>query len=265
MPGFASAIDLRAAAPNLWAGEADLDYSHPGGQFGGWTAAALLKAAMMEEGERGPPLSMTVLFTDAIGAGPIEIETRLLRAGGRLQFWRSEATQRGKVCAHAQVTFGVRREAAGFTDAKPLFPLPPPDDPRMISFGPPTRVGQMIEIRTLPRPPELAAPDAPANAVFWARHNQRFAIDHALLAMLADFAPGGPMIKLQRMIRSSTVSMNIYFHGTEAELAAAGDDYTQIDAECRRCEGGYFDQSLRLWSRQGALLLTAEQVAAYRD
>ncbi len=265
MPGFASAIDLRPAAPGLWAGEADQDYSHPGGQFGGWTAAALLKAVTLEEGERGPPLSMTVMFTDAVGAGPLEIETRLLRAGSRLQFWRSEVSQRGKLCAHAQVTFGERRPAPGFTDAKPLFPLPPPSDPAMISFVPPTRVGEMIDARTPPRAPEFQGPDAPASTACWVRHKQAFSVDHALLAMFADYAPGRPMIKFGRFMRSSTVTMNIYFHASEAELAAVGDGWLMSDVECRRCDGGYFDHVLKLWSPQGALLLTSEQVSAYRD
>lgn len=265
MTGFESLIGLRPLAPNLWAGEADLDYSHPGGQFGGWTAAVLLKAAMLEESERGPPLSMTVMFTDAIGAGPIEIETRLLREGSRLQFWRAEVSQRDKLCAHAQITFGARRPAAGFTDARPLIALPPPDDQTMMTFSPPTRVGEMIETRTLPRPPEFSGPDAPATTAFWVRHRHKLSADYAMLALLADFAPGRPMIRFGRMMRTSTVSMNMYFHASEGELAAVGDGYMQNDTECRRCDGGYFDHELKLWSADGTLLLTSEQIATYRD
>jgi acyl-CoA thioesterase len=123
----------------------------------------------------------------------------------------------------------------------------------------------MVDARSLPRPAELKAPDGPATTVFWVRHKQRFEVDHALLAMLADFVPGRPMIKFDRFMPFTTVSMNIYFHGSEAELAAAGDDYLLNDTVSRRCEGGYFDHELKLWSRQGALLLTSEQICAYRD
>src|SRR5690242_341016 len=169
MASFADLIQLRPGAETLWTGEADTNYSHPAGQFGGWTAAVLLKAAMLEPGERGDPLSLTVMFTDAVGAGPIEVGTRLLRAGSRLQFWRSELSQRGKVCAHAQITFGARRPAAGFTDAE-KFDLAPPDDPRMISFSPPTKFGEQLEGRTLPWPPDWKPGEAPARSIFWARH-----------------------------------------------------------------------------------------------
>ena len=121
---FADSILLKPAGENLWAGEADPAYARQGGRFGGWTAAVLLRAAMLEPGERGDPLSLTVLYTDAIGDGPVEVSTRLLRQGSRLQFWRSEISQRGKLCAHAQVTFGHRRKTTAFTDA--VLPSPPP-------------------------------------------------------------------------------------------------------------------------------------------
>jgi hypothetical protein len=39
MAHFADLIQLQPGAENLWAGEADTGYSHPAGQFGGWTAS----------------------------------------------------------------------------------------------------------------------------------------------------------------------------------------------------------------------------------
>jgi len=266
MISFSDTIALRPATENLWAGDADTDYSHPAGQFGGWTAAALLKAVMMEPGERGLPLSMTVLFPDAVGAGPIEIRTRPLRAGARLQFWRAELAQRDKICAHAQVTFGARREGGtSFTDAKPFFDMAPPDDPRMISFSPPTKFGEQLDGRSLPWPGDYKPSESPAVSVFWARHGKQLAMDHALLTLLADFAPPRPMIKLGRFMLSSTVSMNIYFHASAEEIAAVGPDHVLSETVSRRCHGGFFDHELKLWSRSGALLATSEQVAAFRE
>src|SRR5262249_5369574 len=225
MAGFASAIDLRPAAENLWAGEADTDYSHPAGQFGGLTAAGLLKAAMLEAGEHPPPLSETVMFTDAIGAGPIEVSTRPLRAGSRLQFWRAEISQRGKVCAHAQITIGARRASKSeFTDAE-MYPSPPPETEGLISFSPPTKLGEKLDARALPFPEGWKAGDYPARSVFWARHAGGVEMDYPLLAMLADFSPPRPMMKTGQFMMSSTVSMNIYFHGSPEEVAAVGTDY----------------------------------------
>jgi len=117
MLSFQDSIDLVTAGEGRWAGEVDPAYKGFGSQFGGWTAAALLKAIMVEPATKGAPLSQSVLFLESINEGAYEISTRLIRSGARLQFWRSELHQNGKCCAHAQVTMGVRRETTSFTDA----------------------------------------------------------------------------------------------------------------------------------------------------
>jgi acyl-CoA thioesterase len=264
MTTFGDCIQLRPVDENLWAGEADLDYSHPAGQFGGWTAAALLKAVLNEPGAQNPPLSLTVMFTDAIGDGPIQISTRPLRAGARLQFWRAEISQRDKVCAHAQITLGARRATEGFTDA--VMPeMAPSDDSSLLSFSPPSRFGEQLEARWPPGPSMFTGPDAPARTVAWTRHRNGLEMDHMLLAVLADYAPPRIMMKRAQFMFSSTVSMNAYFHAAPDELAAVGSDFVLTETDCRRCEGGYFDHSLKLWNKAGALLMTSEQVAAFRS
>lgn len=263
MSPFAPTIDLKPAGENLWAGEADPAYSHHGGRFGGWTAGVLLRAAMLEPGERGDPLSLTVLYTDAIGDGPIEVATRLLRAGSRLQFWRSELSQRGKLCAHAQATFGVRRETTRFTDAVMPSP-PPPDSDTLVESVPPVPFGEQFSARWATVSPLLGASDGPASSLFWIRDRHGRSVDHILLAAMADFAPPRVMYRTGKFTVSSTVSMTVHFHATPEELAEVGDSYVLSDVHCRRCEGGYFDHELKLWSRSGALLATSEQVATFR-
>jgi len=264
MTDFAPSIRLAPAAENLWAGEADPNYAHQGGRFGGWTAAVLLRAAMMEPGERGDPLSLTVLYTDAIGDGPIEVSTRLLRAGSRLQFWRSELSQRGKLCAHAQVTFGVRRKTTSFTDV--VMPVvPPPEFEGLVESTPPVPFGQQASARWITPSPLLAATDDLARSLFWIRDKHGRQMDGVLLALLADFAPPRVMYRTKRFTPSSTVSMTVHIHATPEELAEVGAAYILSEVDCRRCEGGYFDHEVKLWSRSGALLATSEQVAAFRD
>lgn len=263
MTPFASTLPIMSLAPNLWAGEADPAYAHPGGRFGGYTAALLLKAAMEEVEDRGDPLSLTVLYTDAVNDGPFTISTRLLRSGSRLQFWRSELSQNDKVCAHAQITFGVRRAASAFTDSvMPAFRAP--SDPALQLFQVPTPFGQQLETWWDPGTP--VGPDLPARTVAWSRHAHRHALDHAMLALLADYGPPRPMVKRQGPLpSSSTVSMNVYFHATPDEIASVGSAHVLTEIDARRSEGGYFDHSLKLWSQSGALLATSEQVAAFRE
>lgn len=266
---YESSLQLKPVVANLWAGEADPAYGHMGGngRFGGWTAAVLMKAAQMEAESRGDPLSLTVLFTESIGDGPIEVSTRMLRAGARLQFWRSEVAQRGKLCAHAQATFGVRRETTAWTDAEMPKVAPAGSPGQYNNANPPMPFGQQFDAwwaTPAPLDPALDT-NAPTTSLVWIRDRHGRAMDHGLLALMADFAPPRVMFKRKAIVMSSTVSMTVHFHATPAELAEAGSDYVLSHVDCIRCEGGYFEHELRLWSQSGKLLANSVQVAAFRD
>lgn len=265
-PSFADSLHLSPAGENLWEGEIDPAYRGFGSQFGGWTAAALLKATITAPDQPIAPLSQSVLFIEAIAEGPYQISTRLLRSGARLQFWRSELVQNGKVCAHAQVTLGVRRETTRFTDAVMPEP-PPPDTPALSSFAPGANFGRQFEMRWItpgPLSPEND-PAKPASSLVWVRDARGRPLDTLMLAAIADLAPPRVMWKRKAMTQSATVSMTTHFHATPDELAKVGPAFILSEVHCRRCEGGYFDHELKLWSQQGVLLATSEQVAAFRD
>jgi len=215
---------------------------------------------------QGDPLATSVLFTDAVGDGPVEIATRLLRSGSRLQFWRSELHQRGKICAHAQVTLGVRRESPGFTDAEMPDAPPPEAIPAPEGFHASVPFLRQFQSRWVTASPmNLQDQGDTARSMQWVRDAHGRPLDHGLLAALADLAPPRVTFKRKTWVTSSTVSMTTHFHALPDELAAVGADFILSDVQCRRCEGGYFDHELKLWSRDGVLLATSEQVAAFRD
>jgi acyl-CoA thioesterase len=261
---FSDALTIQSTSNNRWAGEADAGYSHPGGQFGGWTAAVLLKSVLLQSGSERPPLSLQVQLVDSIGPGQIDIETEALRSGSRMQFWRAELWQNGKACAYAQVTLATRRKSDAFTDARPP-DAPPPEDPRLRTSTPPTKYGAQFEGRWLTESPFSPRQRPHTSLVFWSRSKHRLEMDYALLAMLSDLPPPRILYERRANVATSTVSMNMFFHGAAEEIAEVGPDYVLNEAVSRRCEGGYFDHEARIWSRAGALLLTSEQVVAYRD
>jgi acyl-CoA thioesterase len=266
MISFADSIELVPAGRNAWAGKVDIKYRGFGSQFGGWTGATLLQAATLEPGERGEPLSLSVLFIEAIGEGPFAVSTRMLRSGARLQFWRSELTQDDRLCAHAQATFGVRRETTRFTDA--VMPhVAPPESDKLNESSPPIPFGQQFVMRWAtpgPLAPEHD-PAMPASSLVWIKDRADRPLDYPLLAAMADLAPPRVTWKRKAITQSSTVSMTTHFHATPAELEKVGANFILSEVHCRRCEGGYFDHELKLWSRSGVLLATSEQVAAFRD
>lgn len=263
---FEDSIQLMATGDGRWSGLVDPAYRGFGSQFGGWTAAALLKAILQEADVKGAPLSQSVLFIEAINEGPYEVFTRLIRSGARLQFWRSELHQGGKCCAHAQVTLGVRRETTCFTDA--VMPaVPPPETEGLGEWTPPAGFGAQYRSRwitPMPRSPGLDR-TKPASSLVWQRDRAGRPLDVLQLAALADLAPPRVIWKRDMISGSSTVSMTTHFHATPEEIAAVGARFVLSEVHCRRCEGGYFDHELKLWSPDGALLATSEQMAAFRD
>lgn len=63
---------------------------------------------------------------------------------------------------------------------------------------------------------------------------------------------------------SGTISLTTYFHADQHELDAVGDDFVLASAHANRFDRGYFDQSARVWTRQGGLLASSHQVVYFK-
>lgn len=102
------------------------------------------------------------------------------------------------------------------------------------------------------------------HSLHWLRDAHARPVDHLLLAYFADqYAPRSFFWGLG--IRpSATLTMSIYFHATDAELEAVGTDFILNEAVGTRGEQSISGSQVRLWSRDGVLLATTEQLAWYR-
>ena len=63
---------------------------------------------------------------------------------------------------------------------------------------------------------------------------------------------------------SATISMSVYSHATQDEIAAVGNDYILNEATGTRAEHSTSGQQANLWRRDGTLLVTTEQLCWYR-
>jgi acyl-CoA thioesterase len=61
----------------------------------------------------------------------------------------------------------------------------------------------------------------------------------------------------------ATVTMSAHFHLTAPEFEALGDDYLLVDASAAVAHAGLYDQTVRIWSRNGALVATSTQLAVF--
>ena len=110
--------------------------------------------------------------------------------------------------------------------------------------------------------PPFGQPDS--RSVFWVRETSGRPLDAIQLAYLADNFPPRPWSRRKEPGPYSTLTMSVYFHATEAELAAIGDDDVLLEVSASRAESSTVAADARLWSRAGALLATTEQLGWFR-
>ena len=260
---FDDALRLEPQGPRRWGSQIDKRYWNSIGPFGGWTVALLLKAVLAEADHAGTPVALTVNLMGGLSEDPISLVTRPVRQGRSMEFWTSELHQGDSVAAMAMVTLGQRRDTLADQEAvMPTVPMPeelPPPKPHVrVSFG------MMFESRQISGPVPFQPEGGSTETRTWVRDAQARPLDYPLAAMLADVFAPRLMYKITERSPVSTISMSAYFHATPAEMAAAGTDYVMAEAKARRFESGFFDQTGSLWSRDGKLLVTTEQLSWFK-
>ncbi|HWF01322.1 MAG TPA: thioesterase family protein [Caulobacteraceae bacterium] len=259
-------MPLTPVGPHRWSTTAGPEWANPGGGlWGGYAIGLFVRVVEAEPEAVGEPLSMTLTYVAATPAGPLDIRTRRLRQGGSVGVWEVELAAAGSddVGVHGIVTMARRPRTAPFAfarmpDAPDPLSLPGPDMAAMARhYG-----ASAFERRTLEGfPPE---PGESSQSLAWVRPRGR-RLDKALLGMITDNSPPRAMYALGREIMTTTLSLTVYLHATNEQLAAVGDDFILVECEGRVGGGGASDERSSYWSRDGALLATSEQLAWYRE
>jgi acyl-CoA thioesterase len=239
------------------------NYESHNGMFGGWTAAVALRAVMKSSEGNPTPSAITVNFVDKIEPGTdVSIRTRRVGGGRSIVHWQAEfmSQDQREILAFASVELTQRRETDGHTDV--LIPEVP--DPDTLEAVHPAAgiVGERMLYCPMTGNPPFGRTDTRSTA--WVREMSGRRVDQPQLAFLADcraprsfFWSDGPRL-------SATITLSVYFHATDAELAEVGDDYVLSEAFGIRGIQSTSEEHLRIWSRQGALLATSQQLAWYR-
>lgn len=229
--------------------------------FGGWTTAVALRAVCSDVDGDATPSAITINFVDRVEPGSnLLIQTRRVGGGRSVSHWQSEVTADDVTLAIASVVLTQRRETDGHREIKP--PDAPDPDTLEVTYPAPGPWGERALVRPIfGFPPR---DQASTYSTGWVCETSGRSVDHVQLALLADhraprsfFWGGGPR-------PSSTLTLSVYFHATDSELAAVGDDL--ILSEAFGTSGAYStsEEHLRLWSRGGALLATSVQMGWYR-
>jgi acyl-CoA thioesterase len=233
-------------------------YRNAIGPFGGWTAALLLQSVLQMPDARGTPLALDAVFMGPIDDGELETRVFVLRQNRTVGFWRSEVWQRGRVCAHAQVTLSIARTGATLQDAR--FPQVPSPESLPVYVNPRTPVAWTEQYIFKPVSGLLFSRAESMDARLWLRDAQPRPLDALSLTAICDTPFPSPWIRLAEQMPVSTVAFSVYYRASQDDYAEAGAGFNLLDSRAAVMENGYVDQFTSVWSASGRLLAQTQQM-----
>lgn len=254
------------AVPQTWnvvAGRTDPAYWNVHGPFGGWIASQLLDAVLREPARRGDPIATSTSFVGAIEAGPFAIHLRRLRTNRSTDFWWSELRQEQngeeQVCAYATVALAQRPPTP--TLLEHVMP-DAPDAAAVEARTPPLPLAWFERFELRPTDEKMFLGES-ARSLTWTRKTG-VALDFSTLTEICDSAAPRIFARTRRPVPIATVTMNVFFHATAAEIAETGNGFVLCDANWHGANDGYFDEQQLIWSESGRLLAATDQLCWYR-
>jgi acyl-coenzyme A thioesterase PaaI-like protein len=262
MGELTEALALRRVSDDEWIAHADPRYVAINGMFGGWTAAVALRSVVDDPRGLGEPVAITVNYVRALTAGrDVLIRAQPVSDGRSTQHWRIQLFdhEEPQLLAHAMAITAIRRRTDGFTEGS----MPEAPDPHSLDKAhPPGEFGKRVLVRPVFGVPFLAQQST--RSLLWVREISGRRIDPVQLAFLSDAYPPRIFYIGEDRRLSVTLTLSVYFHATVDELKTIGDDYILNQAVGTRGVEGTVGQEARLWSPQGALLATTEQLCWYQ-
>jgi acyl-CoA thioesterase len=236
-------------------------YQNMIGPFGGVSAAMLAQGLKRSARDDLQLVSITTDFMTGMKDGPYALSTIRHRAGRSTEFWAASIQQDGasSPALRATAIFGERRETVEWTEGE-MPDAPPPEDCQ--GFVPPRPWAEHISIRPCLNT-DIFNATSTRNAL-WVKFTEPRPLDDLALVCLADTPTPRVFFVVHEFTVLSTISMTVYLHASETDLAEAGSDWVMLEANAGRGGGGFYDQHARIWSRAGKLLATTQQMVWYK-
>ena len=254
------------AGDSAWQGQCGEDYYAFVGQFGGATAATILRALIEHPERAGDPLALTVNFCAPVTKGEFDLDIRLVKANRSSQHWSVEMTQdKAGVVTLATAVFAERR---------PSWSHQPAAFPQATAFEqtlPYTRIKmpwvKQYDFRYVEGEPKVdsaQAIPASASSTQWISDRVPRKIDMLSLMSMSDAFFARVLHARNEVVPLGTVSMTTYFHTSAEDLAA--EDITRVlaTADAKTFHKSYGDQNGELWSPNGRLLATTTQITYFK-
>lgn len=243
-------------------------YSNFGGPFGGFTAAALLRAVFEDPRRQGTPVALTVNYCAAITEGAFEIECRERRTGKSTQHWSLELRQGETIAATASVVCGHRREVWSHHAAKPP-KIPPPEQVPVFDKFRPGGWTSRYEMRFAEGEPDFTPRDSAevrsAFSKLWMRDAPTRPLDYLALGCMSDAFIIRAFLARPKFVPVGTITLTTFFHAGEEAMRAQGTAPLLCTADAHLFADGFADQIAHLWGTDGRLLATSTQIVWYKE
>lgn len=238
------------------------------GPNGGYVGAIVLRALEAAVGDAGrAPRSLTIHYTARPEEGPVEIHTRVERAGSSLTTLSARMLQGDRLVALALAAFSKTRQAAELQHAA----MPEVVPPEAAAPLPPPLPGVSLAIRE--RFDSRFAYGAPigsqsdrAETGGWIRLAEPRLVDAPLLVAFADGWPPALFSHLARGVATRgipTVDLTVHFRETLPLAGARPEDWTLVTFRTRVLREGFMEEDGELWSRDGRLLAHSRQLGVF--
>ena len=227
--------------------------------FGGFSAAALLTAAMQVGGAGLPPLRSAALSFIGPVYGAIEARARILRCGKNATWASAELTRAGEVVASASFVFmGAVASAVHLNDCPPPSGLIVPDEARVFDAHAlmPVFLKENFEVRfSLPK-----TADKTPELCWWARLKDRSGLDPMTeILLVGDALPPGvlPLLSGATPVSSMTWQANLLTAAPQTD-----DGWWLLQSRADYAENGCSSQTMRIWNSAGEPVVSGMQSIA---
>lgn len=265
------ALALEALGPGRYAGMSSPDYWNMVGPFGGTTAATVLRAVLMHPDLLGEPMSLTVNYAGALGAGPFEVQVMPVRTNRTTQHWtagilQDNAQGQALITNTATVITALRRETWRMSDS-PMPQVPGPSEVPAVNLDRAIAWFKNYELRPITGaiPREWHGGGDSSLTQLWMRDAPVRPLDFCSLAALSDAFFPRVWLRRATQVPAGTVSITTYFHASAQELGEASTGWVLGQAQAQEFRHGFFDHSAQLWSEAGRLLCTSHQLVYYKE
>jgi acyl-CoA thioesterase len=240
------------------------------GPHGGYLAAMLLRALTATVAEpRRAPRSLTIHYARAPEPGPVEIHTRLERAGRSLSTLSARMEQDGRLVALVLSAFSVPWTGPEIDDL-PLPDIEPAGPER--EAGTAVAHGAPLFTRHLIMQPRLGDPPPPGErrameVGAWVGLAEARPIDALSLAFFSDALIPAPFMATGEPAAAPTIDLTVHFRSSMPRRGPDGSSdpdphelcFTRVTSKL--IQEGFFEEDGIIWAADGTVLAQSRQLA----